>query len=65
MATALKIYTADSNNNAISKTISNANPAASDYVLKTFSEKYISLSDNSFRKVERVDTKDITNATNE
>ena len=65
MATALKLYTADANNNAISKTISNANPAASDYVLKTFSEKIVTLSENSFRKVERIDTKDITNAQNE
>lgn len=63
MATALKIYTTDENNNAITKTVSNANPAASDYVLKNFSQKLVNLSDSTFRRVERVDTKDITNAT--
>lgn len=63
MATALKIYTTDENNNAITKTVSNANPAASDYVLKNFSQKLVNLSDSTFRRVERVNTKDITNAT--
>ena len=65
MATALKLYTADQNNNLITKTVGNANPAASNYVLKTFSEKVTELTDNSFLKVERIDTTDITNATNE
>ena len=65
MDTSLKIYTVDTANNATAKTISKANPAASDYVLKTFSEKIVTLSENSFRKVERIDTKDITNAQNE
>lgn len=64
MATALKIYTTDENNNAMTKTVSNANPEASDYVLKNFSQKLVSLSDSTFRRVERVNTKDITNATN-
>ena len=65
MATALKLYTADQNNNLITKTVGNANPAASNYVLKTFSEKLLSLSDNALSKVERIDTNDITAATNE
>lgn len=64
MATALKLYTADGNLNAITKTISNVNPEASNYTLKDFSVKLMNLSDNSLRKVERVDTKDITSATN-
>ncbi len=62
MATAIKIYTTDTNNNATTKIVSNANPAASDYVLKNFSQKLMGLSANSMNKVERVDTKDITDA---
>ena len=63
MATALKIYTTDNNSNQTNKTVSNVNPAASDYVLKNFSQQLISLSANTFNRVERIDTKDITNAT--
>lgn len=62
MATSLKLYTTDENNNAVTKTVSNANPAASDYVLKNFSVQLIALSDNTLDRVERIDTKDITNA---
>lgn len=63
MATAIKIYTTDANDNAMTKTIGNANPAVSDYVLKNFSEQYITLTNNTLHKVERVDTNDITDAT--
>jgi len=63
MATAIKIYSTDTNQNMVSKTVSNANPAASDYVLKTFSQQLISLSENSFSRAERIDTTDITSAT--
>jgi len=63
MATALKLYTADGNLNAITKTISNVNPEASDYTLKDFSVKLMTLSNNDLHKVERVDTKNITTAT--
>ena len=63
MSVALKLYTTDENDNATTKTVSNANPAASDYVLKNFSEKLISLTDSTLNKVERVDTRDITDAT--
>ena len=63
MATAIKIYTTDTNNNTTAKTVSNANPAASDYTLKNFSQQLVNLSANSLQKVERVDTKDITDAT--
>ncbi len=63
MATALKIYTTDNNSNQTNKTVSNVNPAASDYVLKNFSQQLINLSANTFNRVERIDTKDITNAT--
>jgi hypothetical protein len=62
MATALKLYTKDQNLNAISKTVGNVNPVATDYVLKHFSEQLVSLSANTLQKIERVDTKDITNA---
>ena len=65
MDTSLKIYTVDTANNATAKTISKANPAASDYVLKTFAEKYNSLSSKTLLSVERIDTSDITHATNE
>ena len=61
--TSLKIQSRDANLNAIQKTVSNVNPAASDYVLKTFSQGLMALSNNTFSKAERVDTKDITNAT--
>lgn len=63
MATAIKIYTTDTNNNTTAKTVSNANPEASDYTLKNFSQQLINLSANSLQKIERVDTKDITDAT--
>lgn len=63
MATALKLYTKDQNLNAISKTVSNVNPVATDYVLKNFSEQLTNLSENTLQKVERIDTKDITDAT--
>lgn len=62
MATALKLYTADGNLNAITKTISNVNPEASDYTLKDFSVKLMDLSNNDLHKIERVDTKNITSA---
>ena len=62
MSTALKIYTTDNNQNVISKSVSNVNPAATDYVLKNFSQQLTSLSANSFSRVERIETKDITNA---
>ena len=63
MATAIKIYSTDSNENAIAKTVSNANPAASNYVLKNFGVQLMTLSNNAFRRAERIDTTDITNAT--
>ena len=63
VTTSLKIQTRDANLNNISKTVGNVNPAASDYVLKTFAENLTSLSNNNFAKVERIDTKDITSAT--
>lgn len=65
MATTIKLYTADENLNAITKTISNVNPVASDYVLKNFGVQLMNLSDNTLNKVERVETKDITSATDD
>lgn len=63
METAVKLYTLDTAYNANTKTIGNVNPAASDYVLRTFSEQLSSLSDRTLTKVERIDTKDVTAAT--
>ncbi len=61
--TSLKIYSRDENLNALQKTVGNINPDAADYVLKNFAVGLMELSQNSYSKVERIDTKDITNAT--
>lgn len=59
-------YTArDTNGKEIKRSITYANPDATDYVLKTATEQLLSLSDDTLTKIERVDTTDITNATNE
>lgn len=63
MATSLKLYVVDSNQNKSIKTVTNVNPSADDYILKDFSQRLMSLSNSAINRIERVDTKDITFAT--
>ena len=65
MNTTLKLQMRDTTNNTSTKSITYANPAASNYVLKNFAVALNGLSNNTLEKIERVDTTDITNATNE
>ncbi len=63
--TTIKIISNDTNNNEMQKSIGYANPNASDYVLSQFGKKLNGLTTNTLKNVVRVDTEDITNATNE
>ena len=64
-STSLQLFVNDTLGNPIQRTITHANPNASNYVLKTFAQQLNSLSTNTFNAVFRVDKEDITNATNE
>lgn len=61
MNTTLKIFVNDPNGNEIAKSFSNANPDASNVVLKTTAQKLNSLTDNTLKRVERINVTDITN----
>ena len=63
--TTLQIIARDTNGNDIQRSITNANPDVSNYVLKTFAEKVNELTTNTYRGAVRLDKEDITNATNE
>lgn len=64
-ATTLQILSNDALGNAMQRSVTNANPNASNYVLKNFAQQLNGLSTNTFNAVFRVDKEDITNATNE
>ena len=63
--TTLQLLVNDTLGNPIQRSYSCVNPAASNYVLKTFAQQINSLSTNTFNAVFRIDKEDITNATNE
>ena len=65
MKTTLKLSLTDTNNNSYSKNIPCVNPAASNYVLKTFANALNSLTNDTLTQIDRIDETDITNATNE
>ena len=65
MNTTIKYTSVDANLKESTKSITYANPEASDYVLKTTAQMLNNLSTHTLTNVTRVDTKDITNATNE
>lgn len=62
MATSIQVTSLSTNNEFINKTYSDANPNASNYVLKTFAQKIGSLTNNSLVSVHRIDKEDITDA---
>ena len=63
--TTLQINARTTNNRDLLRSISNVNPEASNYVLKTFAQQLNSLTTNTFVSVYRVDKENITSATNE
>ncbi len=63
--TKLKFETVDTGYKTSTKTWGYVNPEASDYVLKSLVTGAYALSRNSVRTIHRVDTRDITNATEE
>ncbi len=64
-STTLQLLVNDALGNAIQRSVTHANPNASNYVLKNFAVQLNSLSTNTFNAVFRIDKEDITNATNE
>lgn len=64
-STTLQLLVNDTLGNAIQRSISYANPNATNYVLNQFARQLNSLSTNTFNAVWRIDKEDITNATNE
>lgn len=63
--TTLQLLARDTGGNDIQRSITNANPNASNYVLKTFAQQINGLTTNTFRGAVRIDKEDITAATNE
>lgn len=63
--TTIQLMARDTNGNDIQKSIAFANPNASNFVLKEFSQKLNSLTTNTYKATYRVDKEDITDATNE
>ena len=62
MQTTLKIIADDPNGNEITKSVTYANPQASNVILKQAAQKLNTLTNNTLKKIVRVDTTDITDA---
>ena len=62
MQTTLKIIADDPNGNEITKSVTYANPQASNVILKQAAQKLNALTKNTLKKIVRVDTTDITDA---
>ena len=65
MERCLKLKCTDTTLNMFTKTIPFVNPNASNFTLKSFAIALNGLTTNTLNKVEKVDTTDISNATNE
>ena len=61
--TKVKFETADANLKTATKTFGYVNPESSDYTLKSLVTGAYALSKNTVRTIQRIDTRDITNAT--
>lgn len=61
----LKLVSVDANENIIQRSIAYANPAASDYVHKHFTEMLNALTNNTYVSTLRTTEEDITDATDE
>ena len=60
--TTIKIISDDTNNNEMTKSVTYANPSATNATLSTFAKKLNGLTNNTLKKIIRVDTEDITDA---
>ena len=64
MERTIKLKCSDTNQNFFTKSVTFANPDATDYQLKSFAVALNGLTTNTLHQVDKVDTTDITDATN-
>lgn len=64
VARTIQILSTKQNGKKVSKSITNANPAAENINLKTFADAYGDLSTNTVSKIYKVDKKNITPQSN-
>ena len=60
--TTIKIISNDTNGNEMTKSVTYANPSATNATLSTFAKKLNGLTTNTLKKIIRMDTEDITDA---
>jgi len=60
VARTIQIMSTKPSGKKVSKSITNANPAAENVALKTFADAYGDLSNNTLNKIYKVDKKNIT-----